>query len=216
MTVAVKICGVSDVESVEIAVTEGADYLGFNFFEASPRYVTAAHAASLLDGVPDDVAKVGVFVDPDPSLLDDVLGQTRLDYIQLHGRETPERIDAIRLAYGVPVIKAIGVADAEDLEVAAAFFEHADCLLFDAKPPPGAARPGGNALAFPWSLMKHYSNSTPWLLAGGLTPDTVGQAIKESGAQAVDVSSGVESAPGKKDPALITAFLRAAKHGKQP
>ncbi len=213
MSVAVKICGLSDFESVEAAVTEGADYLGFNFFDASPRYVTADHAAALIEGVPEEVAKVGVFVDPDQPLLDSVLGQARLDYIQLHGSELPERVDVIRLEYGVPVIKAIGVTGADDLNVADGYVDHADRLLFDAKPPAGADRPGGNAQAFTWSLMKQYAGSIPWLLAGGLRPDTVAQAIADSGAKAVDVSSGVESAPGQKDPALITAFLRAAKAG---
>ena len=211
MSIAVKICGLSDFESIEAAVTEGADYLGFNFFKASPRYVTAEIAADLIDGVPENVAKVGLFANADPSFLDDVLGKARLDFIQLHGDETPEQVDAIRLDYGLPVIKAIGVAEADDLKAADAFIEHADHLLFDAKPPAGADRPGGNAQAFTWTLMKHYSGSLPWLLAGGLTPETVAQAIAESGAKGVDVSSGVESAPGQKDPALITAFLRAAK-----
>ena len=211
MSVAVKICGLSDFDSIEAAVTEGTDYLGFNFFKASPRYVSAETAADLIDGVPEDVAKVGLFANPDISLLDEVLGKARLDFIQLHGNETPEQVDAIRLDYGLPVIKAIGVAEVDDLKSADAFMGHADRLLFDAKPPLGADRPGGNAQAFTWSLMEHYTGSLPWLLAGGLTPDTVAQAIAESGATAVDVSSGVESAPGQKDPALITAFLRAAK-----
>lgn len=211
MAISVKICGLSDQESVAAAVEGGADYLGFVFFEKSPRHVTVEQVAELTDGLPEGVAKVGLFVDPTGAALDQVLGQVRLDFIQLHGSETPVRIDAIRLEYAVPVIKAVGVADAGDIQKAEAFAGHADRLLFDAKPPAGADRPGGNAQAFNWPLMKGYSGALPWLLAGGLTPDTVATAIAQSGANAVDVSSGVESAPGRKDPALITAFLEAAK-----
>ena len=160
---------------------------------------------------PKTVALTGLFVDPDDALLDGVLGHIRLDYIQLHGRETPERVDEIRLAYGVPVMKVIGVGTADDIATSDAYADHADMLLFDAKPPPDADRPGGNAVAFSWPLMKTYRGALPWLLAGGLTPDTVAQAIAESGATGVDVSSGVEAAPGRKDPALVRAFIRAAK-----
>lgn len=211
MSVAVKICGLSDHDSVVTAANGGADFVGFVFFEKSPRHVTAEEVASLTEDLPDDVAKVGLFVDPDNALLDRVLGQIRLDYIQLHGSESPARVDAIRLEYGVPVIKAIGVAEPDDIQNAEAYTGHADRLLFDAKPQPQADHPGGNAQAFDWSLMKRYSGALPWLLAGGLTPDTVASAIAQSGAAAIDVSSGVESAPGRKDPALITAFLNAAK-----
>ncbi len=211
MSVEVKICGLSDVESVAAAVENGADFLGFNFFERSPRFVSVDVVAEITDGLPDSVAKVGVFVDPDDALLDQVLNHVRLDYVQLHGQESSERVDAVRLNYGVRVIKAIGVSNAEDVQSTASFTDHADRMLFDAKPSPEADRPGGNARAFNWTLMKDYSNALPWFLAGGLTPDTVTEAIAVSGAAAVDVSSGVESAPGQKDPALIAAFLAAAK-----
>lgn len=211
MSIAVKICGLTDEESVDCAVEQGAEYIGFNFFKASPRYIEAETAADLCAELPEDVVKVGLFVDPDDAFLDLVLGHLRLDYIQLHGQETPERVDAVRLAYGVPVIKVIGVSDASDVERAADFEDHADMLLFDAKPPPGADRPGGNAVSFSWPLMKSYRGQTPWLLAGGLTPQNVAKAIADSGAVGVDVASGVESSPGHKDPALIKAFIQAAK-----
>ncbi len=211
MSIAVKICGLRDADAVDAAVEEGADYLGFVFFDKSPRAIDPETVADLTEDVPETVSLTGLFVDPDDALLDRVLGHLRLDYIQLHGSETPERIDAIRLAYGVPVMKAIGVATAEDVSAAAVFNDHADTLLFDAKPPPDADRPGGNAVPFPWALMKGYRGDLPWLLAGGLTAETVAQAIAESGAAGVDVSSAVESAPGRKDPALVRAFIRAAK-----
>lgn len=214
MSIAVKICGLRDSESVDAAIDGGADYLGFMFFEKSPRHVAPSVVAELVEDAPEEVGRVGVFVDPDDALLDRVLTQLRLDYLQLHGSETPARVDEIRLAYGLPVIKAIGVSVAQDVVAVSAFADHADMLLFDAKPPPGADRPGGNAQAFNWALMKAYTGSLPWLLAGGLTPETVAQAIAESGAHAVDVSSAVESEPGIKDPALITAFLKAAKSVK--
>lgn len=211
MSVSVKICGLSDQDSVDAAVEGGADYIGFVFFEKSPRHIAPAQVVELCEGLPEDVATVGLFVDPDDDHLDRILSHVRLDYIQLHGDETPERIDAIRLAYGLPVIKAIGVADLTDISAADKYEGHADMLLFDAKPPPNADRPGGNAQVFPWSLMEDYSGSQPWLLAGGLTPDNVAEAIAEARAPGVDVSTGVESAPGRKDPARIRAFLKAAK-----
>jgi phosphoribosylanthranilate isomerase len=211
MSVAVKICGLTDQVAVDAAIEGGADYLGFVFFSKSPRNIAAEQVAVLVDEAPEEIAKVGLFVDPEDSLLDQVLSQVRLDYIQLHGDETPQRVDEIRLSYGLPVIKAIGVGAAQDVAGASVFTDHADMLLFDAKPPPGASRPGGNAQAFQWDLMAAYTGALPWLLAGGLVADTVARAISESGAIAVDVSSGVESAPGRKDPALIKAFLKAAK-----
>ena len=211
MSVAVKICGLSDQESVDAAIEGGADYLGFVFFEKSPRHVAADHVAVLTEDIPDDVFKVGLFVNPTDAGLDQVLSHLRLDYLQLHGDESPQRIDTIRQNCGLPVIKAIGVAEAQDVAAATKFNAHADMLLFDAKPPPDADRPGGNAEAFQWDLMPKYRGALPWLLAGGLTPQNVAQAIKTAHAPGVDVSSGVESAPGQKDPGLIRAFIKAAK-----
>lgn len=211
MSIAVKICGLTEAESVEAAVAAGADYLGFNFFPKSPRFVLPDQAAALVEAVPESVLCVGLFVDPDDAALIDVLGKVRLDYVQLHGVESPERVDAVRLEYGLPVMKVFGVSEAEDIQAAEAYENHADMALFDAKPPAGASRPGGNAEAFDWDLMQAYGGSLPWLLAGGLTPETVAEAIKRSGAPGVDVASGVESASGQKDPALIKAFVQAAK-----
>ncbi|MDG2242851.1 MAG: phosphoribosylanthranilate isomerase [Rhodospirillaceae bacterium] len=211
MSVAVKICGLVDQEGVDAAIEGGANYLGLNFFEGSPRHVAPNVAATLLEDCPEEILRVGLFVDPTDELLDYVTRHVRLDYLQLHGKETPERVDEVRLGYGLPVMKVIGVANADDVALASAYENHADKLLFDAKPPPEADRPGGNATAFQWDLMKTYRGSLPWMLAGGLTASNLAQALAQSGAPAVDVASGVESAPGQKDPALVRAFLSAAK-----
>jgi phosphoribosylanthranilate isomerase len=207
----VKICGVMDEAAVDAAVEHGVDFLGFVFTPQSPRVISPAIAAELCDALPDDVSKVGLFVDPSDDDLDHICRYVRLDYIQLHGSESPARVDEIRLNTGVAVIKAIGVATAEDIQAANAYDGHADLLLFDAKPPNDAPRAGGLGTAFPWPLMKSWTGETPWLLAGGLTPDNVARAIADSGAAGVDVSSGVEKEPGSKDPDRIAAFIKAAK-----
>jgi len=209
--VKVKICGLTDEESVDVAIDAGADFLGVVLYDKSPRGVTIDRAAEIFDMVPEEVARVGLFVNPDMALLDQAMNNLRLDYFQLHGQETPEQIEAIRLEYGMPVIKAVGIRDAADLEAARAYAEIADWLLFDAKPPVGADRPGGHGVAFDWTLLAGLKWPCPWMLAGGLTPDNVAEALRLSGARAVDVSSGVESAPGVKDAAKIEAFLRAAR-----
>lgn len=206
----VKICGLTDPDAVAAAVEGGASHLGFVFFPPSPRAVEPWEAAELCDGLPEDVAVVGLFVDPTDDEINAVMQQVRLDLIQLHGHETPERVEAVRQEFGMPVMKALGVSEAADLEAARTYLGVADMLLFDAKPPKGAERPGGNAVAFDWSLMSAWTDcETPWLLAGGLTPATVAEALRISGAPGVDVSSGVETAPGEKDPDLILAFLDA-------
>jgi phosphoribosylanthranilate isomerase len=210
MSVEVKICGLTDGDAVDAALQAGADYLGLVFFARSPRAVTPDQAAEILQFA-DDVTKVGLFVDADDALLDSVLGTVRLDLLQFHGSETPERIERVRLEFGLPVMKVIPVSTAADLEAATAFLPVADRLLFDAKPPPGADRPGGNAARFDWSILQGFQCPLPWMLAGGLDPANVAEAIRISGAGAVDVSSGVESAPGVKDPERIAAFIRAAK-----
>lgn len=209
--VKVKICGLTDEEAVDAAVEAGADFLGVVFFARSPRAVTTLHAAEILQWVPEEVQKVGLFVDPDDALLNDVMNNVRLDFFQLHGRESPERVEQVRLEFGMPVIKALGISGPADLEEAAAYAGLADWLLFDAKPPAGAERPGGNATAFDWAILKDRAWSCPWFLAGGLTEENVAEAIRLSGAKAVDVSSGVESAPGVKDPDRIAKFIAAAK-----
>lgn len=210
MTVAVKICGLRQPDDVAAAVQAGARYIGFVFFAKSPRYVTAAEAAELAADVPLGIARVGLFVDPDDALLDDVLAVAALDMIQLHGHETPARVAEIKARSGLPVMKAVGVAEPSDLDALWDYGLVADMLLIDAKPPRGADLPGGNGLAFDWRLLAGRQILKPWLLAGGLTPDNVGQALRLTRAPGVDVSSGVESAPGVKDPALIRAFIARA------
>lgn len=210
-SVQAKICGINGEAGMAAAIAGGADFVGLVFFAKSPRAVSPERAAELLDGVPARVTRVGLLVDPEDALLDDVLMHVRLDLLQLHGSETPERVEAVRLAFGTPVMKALGVSGAADLDAAREYAEVADRLLFDAKPPAGADRPGGHARAFDWTLLKGRKWPCPWMLAGGLTPENVAEAIAESGAPAVDVSSGVESAPGVKDPDRILRFIKAAK-----
>jgi len=213
MKTAVKICGITDARGLAAAVDGGAAYIGLNFFRRSPRFVTPEQAAALVDDLTADVKRgvktVGLFVDPTDAELDAVLAHVRLDMIQLHGKETPARVDQVRALSGLEVMKAIGVESERDVIAARAYENHADWLLFDAKAPKDATRPGGNAVAFNWAIMKSYTGKTPWMLAGGLTRANVGGAVKTSGARAVDVSSGVESKPGIKSPARIRAFLKA-------
>ena len=210
MTPAVKICGPTEPAGVAAAVEAGARYVGFVFFPKSPRRAAAALAAALAATVPLGVAKVGLFVNPDDALLQEVLARVPLDIIQLHGQETPARVAQIRQLAGLPVMKAVGVAEPRDLDALWDYGLVADMLLIDAKPPKNAALPGGNGLAFDWRLLAGRQILKPWLLAGGLTPDNVSQALRLTRAQGVDVSSGVESAPGVKDPELIRKFIARA------
>jgi phosphoribosylanthranilate isomerase len=211
MPVLAKICGLTDEAAVEAAVQHGADMLGFVFFPASPRNLSAEQAEALLHNVPSGIDRVGVFVDPETDFLDRILARARLDLLQLHGDETPERCRAISIYFGLPIIKAIKVSSKADLKAAKAYEDAVDWLMFDAAPPKDATRPGGNAASFDWSIMQGAKFNRPWLLSGGLTPENLSLAVRQSGASAVDVSSGVESAPGKKDPAKIRAFLDAAR-----
>jgi phosphoribosylanthranilate isomerase len=211
MSVLVKICGLNDERGVAAAVEAGADFVGVVFFARSPRFVEPEHAAALLDAVPRRIKRVGLFVDADDALFDRVLRRVRLDLLQLHGKEPPARVADLRAHWGLPAMKVIGVSAASDLEAATSYLDIADRLMFDAKPPKGATRPGGNAVSFDWTLLAGHKWKLPWFLAGGLTARNVARAIKLSGAKAVDVSSGVESAPGVKDPKKIRAFIKAAK-----
>lgn len=212
MSVEVKICGVSDAPAVQAAIQGGARYVGFVFYARSPRNVSPAQAGGLSALLPGGVIPVALAVDPDDALLDDIAAKARIGLFQLHGSETPERVAEIRARTGTPVMKAIRVAAAADLAAADAYFAAADMLLFDAKPPAAmaGALPGGNALSFDWTLLSGRRWPLPWMLSGGLDAVNVGQAIRTCGAPAVDVSSGVESAPGRKDPARILAFIEAA------
>ncbi|SEH26982.1 phosphoribosylanthranilate isomerase [Magnetospirillum fulvum] len=211
MTVEVKICGITDEDAMEAAIEAGADHVGLVFYPKSPRAVTPERATELLSYLERPVSRVGLLVDPDDALLDAVIGGVRLDLLQLHGNESPERVEAIRLEYGVPVMKMIPIAGPDDLAAADSYLGVADRLLFDARPPKGSSLPGGNAVSFDWSVLTGRRWPLQWFLAGGLTPTNVAEAIRISGAKAVDVSSGVETAPGVKSPELIRAFIAAAR-----
>lgn len=208
----VKICGLTRPEDVAAAVDAGAAYLGFVFFARSPRHLEIDRARALALDVPPGVARVALTVDADDATLDAITAAVPVDLLQLHGHETPARVAAIRARYGLPVIKAVGVAGPDDLPALDTMAGVADQILVDARPPPGAALPGGNGLAFDWQLIAGRRWPVPWLLAGGLTPDSVGTAIACTGARQVDVSSGVESAPGVKDARRIAAFVAAAQN----
>ncbi|MDX2234703.1 MAG: phosphoribosylanthranilate isomerase [Hyphomonadaceae bacterium] len=205
-----KICGLSEPAGVAAALAGGARYLGFVFFPRSPRHVEPARAGALAAPARGRADTVAVTVDADDALLAAIAAALAPDWIQLHGNEPPARVAAVRRFAGKGVIKALPIARAEDFADAARFAD-ADRLLFDAKAPPGAQLPGGNGAAFDWGLLRGRTVPRPWLLSGGLTPDNVAEALRESGAGAVDVSSGVESAPGVKDPARILRFLDAAR-----
>lgn len=207
----VKICGLTAAADVSAAVEAGAAYVGFVFFEKSPRNVGLTQARALALGVPPGVAKVALTVDADDATLDALTERVPLDFLQLHGHESPARVAEVKSRYGLPVIKAIGIAEAADLAQIDAYSGVADQLLIDAKPPPGATRPGGNALAFDWGLIAGRDWEVPWLLAGGLNPDNVALAVARTGARQLDVSSGVEAAPGIKDADLIRAFIDNAR-----
>lgn len=208
--VRVKICGLSNQKTLDAAVAAGAGYVGFVLEPKSPRYVTLEQAARLAVTVPPGVAKVALMVDPDNARLDEITAQVPLDILQLHGHESPERVAEVRERYGLPVMKAVGLADAGDLAELDRYEPVADLLLVDAKPPKGGDLPGGNGLAFDWRLIAGRKWQVPWLLAGGLTAATVADAVALTGAQQVDLSSGVETAPGVKDADLIRGFLAAA------
>lgn len=207
----VKICGLREPEDVTAAVAAGARFLGFVFYPKSPRAVTADQAAALVLDVPPGVARVGLFVDPSDVLLREVLSVAALDIVQLHGHESAARVAEVKALTGLPVMKAVGVAGPEDLAQLTDYGVVADMLLVDAKPPEGADLPGGNGLAFDWRLLVGRRWLRPWMLAGGLTVDNVAEAVRLTGAPVVDVSSGVESAPGIKDPTRIGAFVAAAR-----
>lgn len=208
--IAAKICGLSDAQGVDAAVDNGAAFVGFVFFPPSPRNVTPEQAAGLMRRVPPQIVKVGLFVDPDDEQLKSVLHHANLDLIQLHGQEEPARTAAIRRRFNRPVMKALALSGPDDIKKIDAYLGIADRLLFDAPPPQGATRPGGNANSFDWALLKGRRLGVPWMLAGGLTADNLELAVRTSGAREVDVSSGVEDAPGRKNPEKIRAFLELA------
>lgn len=204
--VRVKICGINDPVAFDTAIEAGADWIGFNFFPPSPRYVSADQAATLSARSPGGPLRVGLFVNPTETAIAGVLDAMPLDILQLYGRiDDPS---GLRQRFGLPLWRAVGIETEADLPQTTL---GADALLLEAKAPPRATRPGGNATRFDWSLLKGWRGPLPWLLAGGLTPDNVADAIRMTGARAVDVSSGVERAPGVKDPGLIRAFIVRAR-----
>jgi phosphoribosylanthranilate isomerase len=206
----VKICGLRTVADVAAVAAAGAAYMGLNFFPASPRFVTLDLARELALAAPEGLCKVGLVVDADDATLAAIAAAVPLDMLQLHGHETPARVAEVKARFGLPVMKVIGVAEEGDL---AGLVEHslvADQIMIDAKPPKGAVLPGGNGVAFDWRLLVWRRWLKPWMLAGGLTAANVAEAIRLTGARQVDVSSGVESAPGVKDAGKIAAFCAAA------
>lgn len=209
--VRVKICGLRSLSDVAAVVSSRASYAGFVFFPKSPRHLTTEQARILAFAAPPGLAKVALTVDADDAMLDDLVDKIPLDMLQLHGHETPARVAEVKARYGLPVMKAIGVSDEADLSGLIEYALVADQLLIDAKPPKGAAVPGGNGLSFDWRLLVGRKWLKPWMLAGGLTPENVAEAVRLTGARQVDVSSGVEASTGVKDPLRIAAFVKAAQ-----
>jgi phosphoribosylanthranilate isomerase len=214
-TTKVKICGLKAEAAMEAALAGGADYVGLVFFPPSPRNLSPEAAAPLAARARGRARIVALMVDPDDALLDAVVGAVDPDLLQLHGEESPTRVSEVRRRWAKPVMKAVKVETAQDAEAARAYRGVADLILFDARAPRDATRPGGNGAAFDWSALAGVKQEVAYMLSGGLTPDNVAEAIQVTGAAIVDVSSGVEVRPGEKDPELIRRFLRAAKAAKQ-
>jgi len=217
MNTEVKICGLRSEAALDTALAAGADYVGFVFYERSPRNISPNEARLLANRARGKAKVVVLLVDPDDTLLVEVIEAVSPDIVQLHGGETPARVAEIAQRFGLPVMKAVAVAGAADVQAALAYAGKADRILFDAKPPAedATALPGGNGVAFDWLALAGLEGRIDYMLAGGLNADNVAEAIRATGASAVDVSSGVESRPGEKDPDLIRRFIHAAKTAKQ-
>jgi phosphoribosylanthranilate isomerase len=211
----VKICGLKTQAALEAALAGGADYVGLVFFAPSPRNVSPAVARDLAERARGHAKIVALMVDPDDGLIERVVAAADPDFFQLHGEETPDRVREIRRRWGRRVIKAVKVKSAGDAEAAEGYGGAADLILFDARPPEGSDRPGGHGARFDWGILRIMEDGAPFMLSGGLTPENVAEAIRATGAAIVDVSSGVESGPGEKDPDRIRRFLKAAKGAKQ-
>jgi phosphoribosylanthranilate isomerase len=213
MAIEAKICGMKTAVAIETAIAGGAAFIGLVFFARSPRHLTPTEAGALSRPIAGKVGRAGLIVDETDAGIAAILADCPLDLLQLHGRETPARVAEIRARFGLPVMKAIAIASAEDLAAARAYEAVADRLLFDAKPPKDMqnALPGGNAVSFDWELLAGQRFSRPWMLAGGLTTANLAQAARASGARAVDTSSGVEDLPGVKNLQKINDFLRLAQ-----
>jgi phosphoribosylanthranilate isomerase len=211
MGIQVKICGINSVESADAAVRAGADFAGLVFHPASPRNLTLEQAQGLTERMRGRVRLAALVVDAKDEEISAIVKSVRPDFLQFHGSETPERVGAARSQFGIPIIKALAIAEASDLARAASYETVADMLLFDAKAPASAVRPGGHGAAFDWQLLCGRKFSRPWLLAGGLNLDNVVRAIRSCEAPGVDVSSGVETAPGVKNAEMISDFVAAAR-----
>ena len=211
----VKICGITSKEDLKYSIVAGADYLGFVFFNASPRNITLESARTLCNEVPDGIVKVAVTVNPNDYLIEAITRLSLLDMIQLHGNEDPHRINVIRDLTHLPIIKAVGIANSLDLRMLESYENVSDQLLIDAKAPKGSRLPGGNGIKFDWSLLKDYKFTNPWFLAGGLNSANVVEAIAETGAKQIDASSGLEDSPGKKNYQLIKNFVNTVKSAKK-
>lgn len=210
MPIAMKFCGLTRPDDVAAAAKAGAAYMGLVFFDKSPRNLSLETARELATLAPPGLAKVALTVNADDAMLDALMEIVPVDMVQLHGSESPARVAEVRARTGLPVMKAVGLAVAEDLAQIDDYSVVADQILIDAKPPRNATLPGGNGLSFDWRLLagrKYWTK--PWMLAGGLTPENVAEAVRLTGARQVDLSSGIESAPGVKDAAKMTAFARA-------
>ncbi|MCY4151753.1 MAG: phosphoribosylanthranilate isomerase [Aestuariivita sp.] len=213
--VKVKICGLCSRDDVGAAVAAGASYIGLNFFPSSPRYVSCEQAAELAKDIPKPVTIVGLAVNAGDHALDKIVATVPLDMLQLHGNETPERIHEIKKRYNLPVMKAVGVATAKDLECLPDFFSVSDQILLDTKPPNPNSIMGGGGKAFDWRLIADQSWPLPWMLAGGLTSTNVTEALRVTGAKQIDLASGVEREPRKKDSDLMLEFIRAVANVKR-
>ena len=211
MSLIVKICGLSTEETLDAALDAGADMIGINFFPPSPRFVSLDTGRRLAERARGRAEIVALSVDMDDAGLAEIVDALRPDWLQLHGKDSPERTAAVRARFPAKVMKAMHVAVAADLMRAADYAEAADRILLDATPPKGATRPGGLGKPFDWTILRGFRPAKPYLLSGGLTPRNVGEALRISGAPGVDVSSGVETSPGRKDPDLIRAFIAAAR-----
>ena len=210
MALKAKICGLNHPAAVAAAIAGGASHLGFIFYPPSPRAILPGIAAALAANIPADIVKVGLFVDASDEEIARTLAEAPLDMLQLHGDETPRRVKDLRRHFGKPVMKALRIASAADTAGADEYLPAVDWLLFDAKPPPEmtGALPGGNAISFDWSLIAGRGWSKPWMLSGGLNTGNLAAAVRTTGATTVDVSSGVEDSPGRKNPEKIAAFLK--------
>ncbi|MBY6217483.1 phosphoribosylanthranilate isomerase [Qipengyuania xiapuensis] len=211
VSTAIKICGISTPETLDAVIAARAEFVGFNFYPPSPRHVSLQDLSALAARAGSRVAKVGVFVDADDVLIGAAVEAGRLDAIQLHGEEPPARAAELKQRFGIPVWKVIPVATSADIARSADYRGAVDFMLFDAKTPKDAALPGGMGLRFDWTLLSGLDAGMPWGLAGGLTPANVADAIGRTGAPLVDTSSGVETAPGDKDPDAIAAFCSAVR-----